>query len=292
MDKEITKINQCPKGRETFKIPLEQVRLRTDMGAFHRNDWGDLDGLARSIKTNGQRVAGEVWRVEDPDGKVFFEVVSGERRFKAIQIANQKYDAGITFYWASNAPLSPAGGKMSDLETLYHNIHQNSGKEFTQEEHGKAFQIMVTAGESILVIAEKVGKSPTWVRECIAYVESVPEAIKARVRNKRMSYSTGKKLGKAPKQVQEDTLLKSDLNPEKKIKGKDVDAAVNETKEPVIPEDPNTPVNNLDNMLKGYLDNGWKLKSDVQKDGTIGRYNSFAIIGTMTPPVKYELVGR
>jgi len=292
MDKEITKINHCPKGRETFKIPIEQVRLRTDMGAFHRNDWGDLVGLARSIKANGQRVAGEVWRVEDQDGKVFFEVVSGERRFKAIQIANQQYDAGITFYWASNAPLSPAGGKMSDIEALYHNIHQNSGKEFTQEEHGKAFQIMVAAGEKVTTIAERIGKSTTWVRECIAYVESVPEAIKARVRSKKMSYSTGKRLGKASRQVQENTLLESDLNPEKKIKGKDVDKAVEEEKEQVIPDAPNSPVNNIDNMLNGYLNNGWRIKSDAQKDGTIGRYNSFAIIGTMTPPLKYELVGK
>jgi hypothetical protein len=46
--KKITKINHCPKGRETFKIPLEQVRLRTDQGAFHRNDWGDLTSLALS----------------------------------------------------------------------------------------------------------------------------------------------------------------------------------------------------------------------------------------------------
>jgi len=276
----ITKINQCPKGKEVFKIPLEQVRLRTDAGAFHRSDWQDIPELARQIAVEGQSTAGVVWRVEDESGTVFFEVVSGERRFKAIQVANEKHNAGILFFLASNAPLSRDGKKLTDNQVKYLNLHQNSGKDFTQLEKGFIFKGMKADGETISNMAERSGMSSQWVRECIAFAEASP-AIQKKVTDGAMSYSAGKKLAKKSKKVQADTLLKSDLNPETKIKVKDIEE---EEPKSQLPDTEVKQIENYENMVNGYRGHGWITREEAVKQNCMGARNLEVTIRRFTPP--------
>jgi hypothetical protein len=258
----ITNLHDCKKGLETRLIPIEQVRLRTDQGAFHRNDWGDLKELALQIMSEGQSVAGSVWRVQDKDGSIWWEVVSGERRLKAIQLANDQLDADIEYYLASNAPPNKDGKKMTDIQVIYFNIHQNSGKPFTTLELGYAFKIALKEGDKIAAIAERCGKSQTWVRNCLAEAEA-PIGI----RQADLQPTVRRKLAKAPKRVQETVLLKKKFDPAKKVSVKDVEA---ETESNLL-EAPGKPLESFDSIIAGFLSNGWKTKEVAVKDNSFNR---------------------
>jgi ParB/RepB/Spo0J family partition protein len=260
-----------------YLVELKRLSIPKDHDDVEREDYGDLDLLAQSLSKNGQEQPITI-RTDGED----ILVSDGSRRVKAAELANEKGygEKQITYM---DCILEQKG--TTPYQRMISKLSANLSKEFTPDELGKTFKTMREKhGKSIAEIANDTCRSTTTVRDYIALVEA-PEAIQEQVRKGRLKKTTAIKAIKKGDKAVESVTLQSELG--NSPKGKDLDGP-----EPVLPEAPGSQVNNLDNMVKGFINNGWVLKSDALKDGTIGRYNTFANIGTRIPPRLVELVGR
>jgi ParB/RepB/Spo0J family partition protein len=279
-------VKDFKKNRETFDFPLSELHIPA---GFHRIDsWGDIDELAKDVIEHGQHEPITVRNEINGEDKGFY-IIAGERRYKAVCRANEKFGAKIETMIGFKCPK---GLDVKDEGAIIaFQFSENKHEKFSPLERGIGFKKLVEKGWTIARIADLTAYSQQSVRDSIA-LANVEPSIRKKVETKQLRPTTAMALSKAPKKVKETLLLKSELNPEDKLRGKDVDTAIRESKEPVIPDSPDSAVNNLDNIVDGYLKNGWLKREDAVKSGTIGRYNSFAIIGTLTPPRKFELVGK
>jgi len=165
-------------------VPLDQLR---DNPHQPRLDVGDIDSLAETILEYGLRqlpearllVDGEQpsysayttthegeWYLEDED-TTLVELASGHRRVEAIRQLNlddtvtdgDLQDAGLTPGYVPVDLQRLSGEEMLDLLTI-ENAHR---KELSPIEEARLIGEMVYAGRDAVEIAERFGKSQSWV---------------------------------------------------------------------------------------------------------------------------------
>jgi len=121
-----------------------------------------IQELAASIKRVGQRSPGEVTLIEgDPNYDA--QLVDGERRLRACQIAGVKFRAVVT-------------EKVSDAETFRRSFAANFGKQDHDcIEIAGGLARLQDDGSTILEMAEIAGRSAAWVSQHLSLMKLHPD---------------------------------------------------------------------------------------------------------------------
>lgn len=148
-ESEFTRVNQTlePAGHRLLTIPLDQVQP-SPQNPRGQASMGDLQALANDIRTNGQINPITVRQLDS----VHFEVITGERRFRACALAELPTILAIN------------RGPISLEEALVERVRENAQREqLTPLEEAKAIEFLLSAGKSPTEAATIMGKSEAWV---------------------------------------------------------------------------------------------------------------------------------
>jgi ParB-like chromosome segregation protein Spo0J len=135
-----------------------------------RDDYGDLEGLARQIEEHGVRESLRGYRNGDQ-----CVITDGHRRYKAIQLLASR---GVEI---ARVPFVIEDRKSSDPDYLLTQLLSNSGKPFSALEEAKVVSKLQVYGWSDQEIAKKSGFELSKVR-MLATLDAAPEGMKAQVR--------------------------------------------------------------------------------------------------------------
>lgn len=129
-----------------------------------RKDWGDLSEMVASIKSQGIIEPLIVRPV-----KKRFEIVAGERRYRSAKLAELD-------------KLPCLVREISDEDAIeIQGIENLQRKDLKPLEEAAQYRLLIDTKpdkHSATTIAEKVGKSPTWVWDVMKVLDLVPEAKK------------------------------------------------------------------------------------------------------------------
>jgi ParB/RepB/Spo0J family partition protein len=164
-NRQVTRAN-AKLGDQVVQIDLKKIIIRKGFNV--REDYGDLQALADSIKENGQEVPGRVDVLKNGT----FVLTDGHRRFKAMQLLKEK-------------PLFKAivnSRETTEEERLIQMFTTQDNKHLTPSEAAVLIQRLLTFGKNQTEIAQRIGKSPSYVSQMISFSredESVKEVVKS-----------------------------------------------------------------------------------------------------------------
>lgn len=208
-------IKDLMSGRsDQYRIPLDNITIDPKFNV--REDYGDINELAKNIAENGQNIAGII-RYED--GKAI--LVDGHRRFKAINLANKKYKADIP-----NFKCVKEERGANEESRIICMLSTSLGKPLTPLEQAAAIKRLIDYGYKQTEIAKKLGKTVPAVSALLA-LNSASHELRTAVKEKKISSSAAKVLAKTSSSKQKDVLKKH--KDKKTIKVTDVEKDVNGT---------------------------------------------------------------
>ena len=140
--------------------------LNTESGYNVRIDYGDIPGLARSIKNNGMRRPVEVRLI---NGQLVVE--DGHRRMAAVLYLLTRQEP-ITF-----VPITILPTTYNPTDRIFSLLVSNDGKPLTPIEEAQAYNRLVDAGLKAEDIAKKVGKSLSTVTDRLLLLRADPELL-------------------------------------------------------------------------------------------------------------------
>jgi ParB/RepB/Spo0J family partition protein len=196
-----------------YHIPIENIKVDPDFNV--RTDFGDIPTLAKDIATNGLTHALTVRLAEDEKSVL---IVDGERRFRAINMINEKkmIEGGILDIKCS---LEEKGSNETSRIVRMFSTGANS-KALTELEQAKVvFRLLTAHNMKIKTIAESIGRPQTYVNHLLE-LHSAPTNIREAVEEKKISPTAAIKLSKAPKEKRDEVLKKTG-----KVRLKDVQKA-------------------------------------------------------------------
>lgn len=183
--------------KDMFLIPLEN--LKEEEGFNVREDYGDLDELARSLSENGQLQPLTV-RLSDSDKTAI--LTDGHRRIRAFAIANAKYGSSFKSAWCiQEAKGANEESRVFDLFT------RNSGKPLTPIEQATAIKRLVGYNIKVGEIAKKIGKPVKYVNNILA-LSSASKDLRDAVQGGFISTTAATLLAKAPTTKQNSIIKK------------------------------------------------------------------------------------
>ena len=138
---------------DIYRIDPRSIVVKNDFNS--RVDFGDIEELAKQIAKDGVLNPLHVQRIKDNDGNEKFQLVDGERRYRAIQY---NMEHGIEM---PNVPVLLVNKDMPEQDLIRIQIQCNEGKNFTEYEYGVAYKKLNDLGMTNAQIAEFVGK-PQW----------------------------------------------------------------------------------------------------------------------------------
>jgi ParB/RepB/Spo0J family partition protein len=147
-------------------IPLDCIRASTTNPRKIFDD-GHLQDLANSIKTQGVAQPILVRPIEVIDGITYFEIVAGERRFRASRLAGM--------------PTVPAiVRELSDRQAYEIQVLENLQRvDLHPLEEAEGFEVMMTTyGDTADQLAEKIGKSRAYIYASLKLCALEPAARK------------------------------------------------------------------------------------------------------------------
>jgi ParB-like chromosome segregation protein Spo0J len=205
------------RGASIIRMPLNQINVITDPNDPNfnlRTDYGDIDELARQIVESGQQEPGKV-RLSD-DGKCAV-LVEGHRRLKAIQIANEKLNAGIDVFLC----LPEDKGTNAETRIVEMFVRNSSGKPYTILEQAEAIRRLQNKQWDVSKIAKSICKTGAYVNQLLC-LQGSSSKLRDAVRKNTISSSAALKLAAAPITKQEDVLgkVQEAISPAKTPKGK------------------------------------------------------------------------
>jgi len=174
--------NNTQRGEEIVKIELSKIVVRDGFNV--REDYGDIEELAMSILENGQTLPGRVDVLENGT----FLLTDGHRRFKALQIL-----AGM-----GNEPFFKAivnNSKTTEEQLSLQRFTTQHNKPLAPAEVAELLQRLIHLGYSQSQVAKKVGKTPAYVSQMLAFATESP-LIKQEVKNGNINVHTVIKLQK------------------------------------------------------------------------------------------------
>jgi ParB family chromosome partitioning protein len=166
-----------------------------------RFDFGDIEGLAASIKANGMLNPIRVKRIAaTPEGKLF-ELVDGDRRLTAIE---KLLKAGHEF--PEGVPAIIVDKAQDEVTSLIQMFVANDGKPFMPLEEAMAYSKMKEAGMTIKQICAAVGRKSMHVTE-ILNLMAADDSVKAAVADGSIGKTMAKQIathakGDASKQAE------------------------------------------------------------------------------------------
>lgn len=165
----------------TWEVDVRNIKPLERAGGNIREDYGDIDELAKSIEESGIMVPIRAYRDKDNDGQ--WIAIDGHRRLKAsMQLVNDK---GLTI---RAKVLVVDYRKLSDEQLVYDMVITNSGKELNPIELAEAVRRLIAYGNKPKEIASKFGKPTPFVKNLELFA-SAPRRIREMVKNNVVSYS-------------------------------------------------------------------------------------------------------
>lgn len=134
---------------EPMDIPAEQIRPMPNQPRKFFSEEGILR-LANSFRLVGQIVRGFVRRVRDGKGSVLFELIDGERRWRAAKLAGLPYKAIVIEVDDASAAFIVAA------------VANFNRADHTPTEISDSIEVMRVAGVSMEEIADMIGVSLHW----------------------------------------------------------------------------------------------------------------------------------
>jgi ParB/RepB/Spo0J family partition protein len=141
-----------------------------------RVDEAALRELAESIRRKGvlQNLVARPIDGDDPRTGAAFEIVSGQRRWRAVERLVREGAVPADF------PLPLRVAALDDREALFLAIAENvQRRDMEPWEEAEAFGRLLDAGDTVASIAERLGVSPRLVKSRRALLGLVPEAMEA-----------------------------------------------------------------------------------------------------------------
>lgn len=143
-----------------------------------RFDFGEIDGLATSIRANGMLNAIRVKRLATATaaGHVF-ELVDGDRRLSAVELIIKK----TPDFFTEGIPAVIVDKSQDDVTSLIQMFEANSGKVFLPLEEAAAYKRMQDAGLTLKQIEKATGRSDNSIVGALALLtadESLVDAVK------------------------------------------------------------------------------------------------------------------
>jgi len=162
-------IREIAEGKGPNSYPVKPENLHE--GVNLRIDFTGIEDLAEDIKTNGQRMPIMV-QYNKSDNKLY--VVDGARRLRAIKYANEHLGTDI-----KTVRCNTVDNNMNEMDVLASQFSYNSGCPFTLWEEIVGVNKFVKWGWTQNQIADKVGKSVTWVIQRKTLNNAGPQLQKA-----------------------------------------------------------------------------------------------------------------
>lgn len=170
-NRHITRAN-AKLGEQVIHIHPDKIKIRPGFNV--RKDYGDLQALADSIEQNGQEVPGRVDILKNGT----FLLTDGHRRFEAMKLLKGKLFKAIV-----NSRETTEEERLIQIFTTQDNKH------LTPSEAAELIQRLLTFGKNQSEIAQRIGKSPSYVSQMISFSRE-DEKVKEVVRQGKASVST------------------------------------------------------------------------------------------------------
>jgi len=202
-----------------YKVPFG--KLAVEDGFNVREDYGDVEELARQIAENGQKTP-MIVRLSDDASKVV--IIDGHRRHQAIELANKKYDASIKEVACINEERGAnEESRIVDMFVL------GSGKPLTLLEQAEAVKRLLDYQWKPAQVAKKIGKTQSFISQLLN-LQGATHELREAVRKGTISPTAAIKLSAAPADQQKEILkqvhaLGLNGGAIQKIKVKDVEKA-------------------------------------------------------------------
>ncbi|USG61411.1 ParB/RepB/Spo0J family partition protein [Sneathiella marina] len=167
------------KVRATKEVPVEQLRPNRYQP---RQDWDQeaLESLSASVREKG--ILQPILVRRDPDQEVEFEIIAGERRWRAAQMA-QLHEVPVVIK------------ELTDAESMEIAIIENIQREdLSPIEEAEAYRRLMEEFDYIQEsLSKKVGKSRSHVANLMRLLV-LPEAVQTLIREGRLSASAARTL--------------------------------------------------------------------------------------------------
>lgn len=171
-------------------LPVGQVRPNPDQPRQHFDKDG-LRSLARSIDEDGQAVPALVR--ECPEKRGMYELIAGERRWRAISNYCEKVDT-----------IDAVEVDVDSAEALRLSFVENENRRDLQPlERARAMQRLMAGGATQADVARMVGRSETWVSFSLSLLKLDPKAqalMSPEIpERRRLKFSAGVAIARAPR---------------------------------------------------------------------------------------------
>lgn len=164
-----------------WEVDVRNIHPLERAGGNIREDYGDIDELAKSIEESGIMVPIRAYRDKDNDGQ--WIAIDGHRRLKAAMwLVDNK---GLTI---RAKVIVVDYRKLSDEQLVYDMVITNSGKELNPVELAEAVRRLIAYGHKPKEISAKFGKPLPFVKN-LELFSTAPKRIKELVKNNKVSYS-------------------------------------------------------------------------------------------------------
>lgn len=156
---------------------LDPRAIRRKAGHNPRFDFGEIEGLARSIAANGTLNPIRVKKAEVGA----FELVDGDRRLTAIELLLANHAAGKqpSSDFAGGVPAIIVDKEQDEVTGLIQMFEANTGKPFLPLEKAAAFKMMRDSGLTIADIEARTGCSDNDIVGCLALLEGDEALVEA-----------------------------------------------------------------------------------------------------------------
>lgn len=188
------------RGASVLNIPLKNLIVETDStkpGFNIRTDYGDIDSLAREIAARGQLTPMRI-RLSDDHTKAV--IISGHRRRRAIDLANEKYGAKI-----DTVKCLPEEKGTNEETRIVDMFMDGTGKELTALEQAEAVRRLQAFNWNLNKIAKAIGRSTTKVKQLLD-LNGASNQLRTAVEKGLISTSAALELASAPKEKQDEVL--------------------------------------------------------------------------------------
>jgi ParB family chromosome partitioning protein len=158
-------ISEAKRAIEVLMVPCRKVRPFADQPRHYFNK-DSLQELADSIDEVGQTTPGLMRRLNLPEDGYEFELIDGERRFRACILLNRLFKAEV-----SDDADDPK-------QQFKKSVASNFGREgHTPVESARAIQKLRQNGETIEAVGRIMGRSSTWVNQYSNLLKLDPQVL-------------------------------------------------------------------------------------------------------------------
>lgn len=178
--------------RKTTAFHINPRNIVRREGFNPRFDFGEIEGLARSIVSNGILNAIRVKKTAPG----VFELVDGDRRFTAVELLLANHAGGkkdLAYDFPEGVPAVVVDAAQDEVTSLIQMFEANTGKPFLPLEKAHAFKRMKDAGLTLKDIEQRTGCSDNDIVGSLALLDA-DDTLKDAVKTGKVSGGLAKSI--------------------------------------------------------------------------------------------------